>query len=356
MSTQQHRTRRAGAIVGATIALAAMVLTGCTSAPTPDQTEAPEEITGGLDPQPLAEPTTIVINTAARIESFTALFLADYMGEFEKENITVEFTQVASADALVSLGQNQIQMMGVSPSASLFNAIGSGVDMRVVFPGYLNNLGEDGWWMSNDVIENGAESLKGATLASAVGPGSATILGLAAYLETGGLTVKDVTVQAFPAADVATALTQGAVQGAYITSPVTTVVREAGVAEYVDSMPDGVGSAIAAYVIGPQLLEDTDVAAAVVRAMARTVITYLDGDYKSDPEMVENIAAALDRTPEEIEATPALEFDPTFEIRGDYYTQMQELWLEVGGLLSYSEPLEPSAVIDTQFIDAVLGK
>lgn len=344
-----------GMSIAGVLAISALSLTGCSTsaAPTSSATTA---VVGGLEPHPLAQKTTVTINTAARIESFTALFLAQEKGEFAKENLDVQFTQVPSSDALAGLGQNQIQMMGLSPSGSLFNAINSGVDIKAVFPGYLNNLGEDGWWMNADVIKAGAGSLKGQVVASAVGPGSGTILGLDAYLKTGGLTVKDVTVKSFPAADVSTALLQGAVQGAYLTAPATVPVSASGKAKYVDSMPKDGGSAIAVYLFGPGLLkQNPEVGQAIVRAMARTVNTYLIGDYKANDGLVADIAKALNRTPEEIKATPSFEFDPKLKIRDDLYVQMQKLWLEVGGILSYDTPLDPAKVIDTSFVDAALG-
>lgn len=351
------RTTRRMCGVGAFVLMGSLVLSACSSAgsegTTPSDEPASGGIPSGIDPQPLAETTKITINTAARIESFSALFLADEMGEFEKENLEVEFTQIASADALTGLGLDQIQVMGAAPNGSLFNAIDQGVAVKMAIPCYANSV--DRWWVRKDKLDQ-ADSLKGTTAASAVGPGGSSILGLDAYLQEVGLGITDVTVKQFPAADVPTALIQGAVDSAYVPEPGARAVEASGVAEPVDTMPKDGGSAQCVYIFGPDLLtERPEVGAAVTRAMARTVRDYLEGDYKANPEVVAALATALDRTEDEITATPSLEFAPDLEFKDDLFTRMQEIWLEVGGILAYDEPIAPEDLIDHRFVDAISG-
>ncbi|WP_146797511.1 ABC transporter substrate-binding protein, partial [Agrococcus baldri] len=254
--TPRRRTARPHTI-GAMLILGGLVLSGCAASgeePAPSGSDAPVDDTAlptGTEPQPLAERTTITINTAARIESFSALFLAEEMGEFDRENIDVEFTQIASSDALAGLGQDQIQMMGAAPNGSLFNAIHEGVAVNVTIPCYINSV--DRWWVRTEILEQGPEALAGSTVASAVGPGGSSILGLDTYLQEGGLSISDVTVQAFPAADVPQALIQGAVDAAYVPEPGARAVAASGLAEPVESMPVDGGSAQCVYVFGPDL-------------------------------------------------------------------------------------------------------
>lgn len=363
MSTNKRPPHRLRLSTGALVVASALVLSGCASADTTEPGGGGEPATdagtatepGGLEPQPLAEREKVTVTSAIRIENFTALFLADVLGEFEKENLEVEFQQMASADALPALGQGQVSMVSMAPSASFFNAVESGVGVRVVMPCYLNNPSEDGLWVANDVIEEGPKALKGATIASAVGPSSSIVLGIDEYLQSGGLAITDVTIQGFPAPDVPTALIQGAVDAAWVNSPGNILVRESGVADFTNGMPQDTGGVGCAYAFGPDLLEDRpEVGEAMVRAMARTVTTHLQGDYKADPEMVADIATALERTPEEIAQTPSLEFDPELEFRDKDYTRVQELWLEIGDVLSYAEVLDPAQVIERRFVESVL--
>lgn len=352
-ATQQtkHRTgRRTRIWIGSALAVSAMMLAGCAATPSVPDPEPTGSITTGLDPQPLAETAKITINTAVRIESFSALFMAQEMGEFEKENIEVEFTQISSADALPGLGQDQLQMMGSAPNGALFNAISQGVDVKMAIPCFASNT--DRWWVRNEVFEKGPGALEGSIVGSATGPAGSSTLGLLAYLQDAGLTISDVTVQQYPAADVPTALIQGAVDAAYVPEPGARAVEAAGIATPVDTMPHGSSQCV--YVFGPQLLtERPEVGAAVARALARTVRDYLTGDYKADAEIVQHLANALERTPDEITATPSVVFDTFLEFEDDLFVQMQELWLDLGGILSYDESIDPSELIDHRFVDAL---
>ncbi|WP_186808309.1 ABC transporter substrate-binding protein, partial [Agrococcus baldri] len=243
--------------MGAMLILGGLILSGCAATgeePAPGGTDAPADesaLPTGTEPQPLAERTTITINTAARIEVFSALFLAEEMGEFDRENIDVEFTQIASSDALVGLGQNQIQMVGAAPNGALFNAIHEGVGVSLAMP--CHNSSTDTWWVRTEVADQGAAGLAGSTWASAVGPGGSSILGLDNHLQDNDLSISDVTVQSFPAADVPQALIQGAVDGAFLTEPGATTVEESGVAVRLDTMPVDGGSSQCVYAFGPEL-------------------------------------------------------------------------------------------------------
>ncbi|NYE19644.1 ABC transporter substrate-binding protein [Microbacterium immunditiarum] len=354
--TQSRDARwAAGAIkLGAVLVAGGLVLSGCASAaPASEPTsDTPAAQVGGLDPQPLAERTTITVNTAARVESFSPLFLAFDKGEFEKENLDIQFTELAGADALPGLGQNQIQVIATPPSGAVFNAISEGIDMRAVMPCYLEN--EDRWWVRKEFADKGADALKGQAVANTTGPSGSSILGLDTYLQEEGVEVKEVTVERFPPADVPQALIQGAVAAAYVPEPGARIVEESGLAVAVDTMPKNGGSSQCTYLFGPDLLDERpEVGQAFIRAVARTMRDYLSGDYKSDPQTVKDLAAALKRTEDEIKATPSLTFDPEAAFDPGLYTRLQGLWMEIGGILSYEEPLEVSDMIDERFVDAL---
>ena len=83
-----------------------------------------------LDPQPLAEPTQITISAAGKLEAFAPAFLADATGEFEKENLEVEF--VISQTAVQALATGEADASLSAPSLEMINAIRSGISMRAV--------------------------------------------------------------------------------------------------------------------------------------------------------------------------------------------------------------------------------
>lgn len=177
------------------------------------------------------------------------------------------------------------------------------------------------------------------------------------YLKKGGLNIDDVDIKQFPSTDVSTALIQDAVEGGWIQSNLAAQVEPTG-AKFVQGVRKDAGSLQANFAFGPDLLEKRpEVGLAVLRAMARTIDKHLRGDYKRNPETVASVAKALEQTPEEVLNTPSLEFDPELEVVPEYFREVQAVWHKIGGrILSYDQELDPEKIIDTRFIDAILGK
>jgi NitT/TauT family transport system substrate-binding protein len=61
------------------------------------------------------------------------LFIADKLGYFGAENIVPTYTMFDSAAEMIApLGRGQLDVAAGGPSASLYNAVGRGVDLRIV--------------------------------------------------------------------------------------------------------------------------------------------------------------------------------------------------------------------------------
>ena len=157
-----------------------------------------------------------------------------------------------------------------------------------------------------------------------------------------------------PAEDRVQALMGGAADAAWIDSPGHLQLPEG---EYERVAGNARGFSGGAMMFGPELLnERPDVGQAFVRAMARTVAEHLQGDYKQDPAIVEQIAEVLEIDTDTVTSTPSVLYNEKQEFPTEPVTRLQELWIEVGGLVEIDEPLEPEQLVDMRFLDAVYAK
>ncbi len=344
MHTTIRRARRgAGAVAVTALALALAACGGSTSS------GSATDLPGGLDPQPLAEPTTITVSFGTAAEYLGAVLLADSLGELEKENLTVEWVDLPSADAIPALAQGKTDVAAVGLNATSFNAISSGADIRVVFPG-ATKVPADGLYVAIDPATGEPKTVE--KVAAISGPAGMSVVPISRYLQSQGRSVSDVGFEKIDLADMPAALDAGAVDAAWVNAPVTTLLEETGKYERVIGYDDGEYGA--AYLLGPNLLRDRpEVGQAFVRALARTARDHLSGDYKADDATVQALATALESTPEDVRSTPALTFAaalPTEAIQA-----AQEAWLAVGDILEADQPLAPEAYLDTSFLDRALG-
>ena len=341
-------TRRRGTLTAAFAALltGALALTACGGS---SSAGASADVPTGLEPQPLAEPTTITVSFGTAAEYLGVVLLADALGEFAKEDLTVEWVDLSSADAIPALAQGKTDVAAVGLNATSFNAIASGADIRVVFPG-ATKVPADGLYVALDPATGEPKDVQ--KIAAISGPAGISVVPIARYLESVGKGVGDVAFEKIDLADMPAALDAEAVDAAWVNAPVTTLLEETGKYARVVGYEDGEYGA--AYLLGPNLLRDRpEVGQAFVRAMARTARDHLSGDYKADDATVEALATALESTPEDVRSTPALTFAaelPTVAVQ-----KAQESWLAVGDILEVDEPLAPEAYLDTSFLDRALA-
>lgn len=309
----------------------------------------------GFEPQPLNEMATVQVNVAAMAEPFSALFLADELGEFEKENIEIEYQFAPAAEAIQALVTGQVDMAASSITAALLNAIAGGSDVRAVMQLFYDDPAQ-GLYVRTDLLGD-PKNLEGGTIASVVGAGGHLIQAVDHYLSSAGMSITDVDFQVFSPPDVPAALEAGAVDAAWVLFPFGAQIEADGIGEMVQSAyPEGFSGG--SYLFGPDLLENRpEVGQALVRAMARTQQTWLQQGYKDDPEVVAALVEAMDSTEEQVLASPELVFEeaPSFPL--EPVLKMQDLWREHGGLLDYaaSDDLTPDQIVDVRFVDAVNG-
>ncbi len=320
-------------------------------------------------PIPLEERTTINMSSGFKLEFIAPILLAEAFGEFEKENLDFNFISLGFSDAVSQVGTGDIDLAVGGTEASLFNAIDNGFDVRWVSGNFFppnagdRTVAQTGVWARADVFSDPANpdiaELEGTTMASAVGLSSVIAYPIAQAFRPAGLVLGvDVAIERIPSTDMVLALENNAVQSAWVLDPLWSVLAEAP-DEYVLVTTQPPGEPIGGLYGGPSCFDaKRDACVAFHRAIIRTINTYLTGDYHENAEVVEAIAGAIDRAPEQIAATPSLLFD--WEIREGSATRAQEAFISFTAsgetVVEFDEPFPESQVVDRSIYLEAVGR
>jgi len=173
--------------------------------------------------KPLPSREKVRVTLPARIAVWAPLFVGRVQGEFDKENIDIEYVQARATDALVLLATGKVDVMFGGLAAGIFNAIDQGSDIRIVAPSSINPPeSRQGVWVNKSFLAGRPYTpamLKGQTILTQVGFGSPIIAYIARELNKSGLTLKDITLKQMDGADIPVALENGAVNFAMLTDP-----------------------------------------------------------------------------------------------------------------------------------------
>jgi len=319
---------------------------------------------GYPEPKPLTERAKVVISSSSKSEAAAFLYLAIQEGEFEKENLDVQLVDLRYAEASPQMLTGQVQVGTGSPEAAWYNAVGQDIGVHWVmgnfFPPHAGDvtIPQTGLWARRDIFTDPQNpdftELAGKTLGSAVGPSSAIMYPINTALTALGVDINTLQVQQLPSADVVTALENGAVDAAWLLDPSWTAIADSPDYVLVATQPPGepLGNI---FFSDEWANQNHDAAVAVLRAMIRTINTYLAGDYEADPAIVEKIATAIDSTPEAVAggASEPLTFD--WELREGTTDRIQQTFETIGGVLQQPLIPEDQLVDRSLYTEAVTG-
>lgn len=312
----------------------------------------------GLEPQPLDEETSVVITPAVAIEPFSPIFVADAMGEFEAENLDVTITPLAPSDGYVAVARGEAHLQVGGVNAAFLNAVNAGTELRWV--ANVHQTGpdsRDGLWVRNEFLndegEVDADTIRDMTIAIGAGGSTSTsALPVARWAEEQGVEFSELQLQPLGGNDIAIALESGAIGAGYVLSPAWITIEESGCCTLVTPLPALAGST---YTMSLDFIEDDpEVAAAIMRAIARTVDTYLQGDYHADDEVMGVMSEAFGVPAEGIRQTPPLIFDPELGLDLDVIEDLQDVWIE-NEVVEYDEPIPLDELVDRRPAEAVVG-
>jgi NitT/TauT family transport system substrate-binding protein len=161
-------------------------------------------------------------------------YIADAKGYFRDAGIVVNFVNATNTAQLVApLGTGELDVGSGAPSASLYNAVARGIDIKIVAdkgsmpPGY----GFMPLLVRKDLIDSGKfrsfADLKGLRVGSPT-PGGANVSTLVRALEKGGLTLRDIDPVFMGQIELALALENKALDAALVTEPNATLAVNDG--------------------------------------------------------------------------------------------------------------------------------
>jgi NitT/TauT family transport system substrate-binding protein len=212
------------------------------------------------------------------------LFVGVAKGYFHDEGLDIQFVQFDSATTMVvPLAQGRIDAGGGALSASFYNSVARGLDVRIVAdmgndaPGY----GFEQLLVRSDLVKSGRyktiTDLKGMRIAVNT-LGAASTVAIDRLLRKAGLTLADVTRITLPFPQHAAAFANGSIDASVMAEPAASLTANTGTATRVlnaDSWyPD---QQIAALFFGTSLLRTRrDAGEKFMRAYVRAVRYYND--------------------------------------------------------------------------------
>jgi NitT/TauT family transport system substrate-binding protein len=315
----------------------------------------------GPPPQPLPQqtPVTIGIGATPTVAGATAL-LANYFGEFARENLKVTLISQPVANEIVLLQSGRIQMAAAGFAAGVFNAIHEGVDLHLVLEGATPApTDQDGVWVRKGLVpKNGtfdACQLKHGHYNVAIGPdNNFGILPLALLVDKcPGTTLADVkshmTFSPLAGPNVVAALDNGALDIAYLYDPLLGTPGLTEHATFEQKTP--LSYDLYGWMMGSTLQTRPAVARAIMRAMVRTQDTYLTGNYTKNSTVLAALSKVLSEPEAELKSFPPSVFHDQLSAAG--ITQVQQAYVQFGGLLTFTRPISPSLFIDSSLVDEV---
>lgn len=317
-----------------------------------------------LKPRPLKERVTLKSAVGAPgIETFATLLLAQELGEFEKENITLETSVIPNNEITVLLAQDQLQIAPQGYGAGLLNVIAGGSGIKGIFPlsriQSSSNTGvfvRKGLAKPNGTVDPCVLKDKVVSFGAASGYSSISTWYLNDWFQTckQKFTIKDVTLNTLAGATLAAGLQAGSVDVGYISDPVATQVAESDYAVLALKQP---AISLGAYFVSPKVAGDTKLSTAIARALLRTTRKFQQGDYHENPKVLTALSKVLGLPEETIAAAPPMVTDPngSFDSAADPLAGLQETWMDVGGILTYSKPIAPKQVVTDKFVQRALA-
>ena len=220
------------------------------------------------------------------------------------------------------------------------------------------DVDQTGLWCRSDSFSDPSNpdpaETQGMVWASAVGKGSTSIWSSATELQkrVPDFDITTVEVQQIPSSDIVTALQNGAVDCGILLDPLWLQVADDPA--YVLMATQVPGEPVGQISFGKNLLEDhPEVGEAFVRAYLRTINTYYDGDYHSNADVMNEIAAQTGQDVAKMTQVPSLVFD--WEFREGTTDAIQQFFIDVGVITQFSEPVPEDQVIDRSFYWNAVG-
>jgi NitT/TauT family transport system substrate-binding protein len=320
---------------------------------------------GAPAPRPLEKTEKVVVSTAFRLEFVAPLLVGDAFGEFAKENLDVEIVALGFSDAVPQLVSERVDVAVGGMEVALFSAGQKQLPVRAVLGATVAPHAGDytraqaGLWCRRDAFRDRAnpdlKQIERLRLASASGLASASTYSIVSEIRRRGITDFDISkaeVSRVPSIDIPAALTSRQTDCGLLLDPLWLLVKNNP--DFFLAATQAPIESFAMYAFGRRLLEKRrDVGEAFARAYIRTVNTYFRGDYHQDREVMAAIAKATAQPIETYAALDSLLID--WELREGTTTRVQQLFIELGVITEYRDPVPESRIVDRSFYQKAVG-
>lgn len=288
---------------------------------------------------------------------FAPLFVAQANGYFADAGLKVNLKVVQSGkDAIPLAASGKLDAALVGFSAGMFNAINSGLDVKVV--GSMGVSDGDSRKPASALIvskklhDSGTiktvADLKGHKIAALGGPSATSAFYTGMALEEAGLSIKDVDFTALDNADIETGIKTGSVAGSFVSAPFWNKAVADGVATKLWTTPKGTSGTGIIY--GGDFVKSPN-ATKFFTALAKGAAD-LQGDARYSDANLKIIGDATNQTPEQVKSVPLHTWYPDLKPLPDQLAAMERMWIELGAI-DYQQPLSPDKYVDATFADAV---
>ena len=308
---------------------------------------------------PTPAPVTVKFGQVGTI-SDAAIFIADAKGYFKDQGITLDLqTFQSAANMTAPLGTGELDAGGGAPSAGLYNAIGRGVNIRIVADkGSLTaGHGYEAIIVRKDLADTvkSAKDMKGLKVSIAA-QDIVPEYSLDAFLRTGGLTIKDITLVPLAFPDMIAALANKAIDVAVPTEPTATRILDAGSGVLVTRTDVIVpGEQTAVILFSEKFAQNKSAAVRFMKAYLQGARFYTDAFDKKDAakrtEAISILAKGTKLDPALIERVVVPGIDPNGAVNLKSLDAAQQYFVAKG---SQQKALDMSTVVDGTFADAAV--
>lgn len=316
---------------------------------------------GAPEPLPLAQPATLRVGVRGLTEELAPLLLAQVYDEFAKENLTVELVELPDPEALYeALGAGTVDAVAGRLDAPFYDLVASGSGARLVLGGPIARSALDigtpqaGFWIRTDQVTDGNhwKDLEGDQFAVEDGIADVAASPMTAVLRQDDMSLNEVRIDAVGGHDAAQMLLDGSATGAWLDDPSWLRVANNPRFRLVATLP--ASESVDGVVMSRRLVDhdgDRAVGLAFVRALVRTINTYLADDYQKDDEVVAALAEEIGMKAADLRVTPAWLFD--WELRTASTERVQTVFVQLGAVLYEDEMAEREVVDRTLYRDVV---
>lgn len=313
--------------------------------------------TGYPQADPLDDQVELRVAIRKPHEELAPLLLADHFGELEAENVSIELVEHDDLEAAYhSLEADEVDIVAGNYHAAFFDLAAAGDGARVVMGGPVSaaaghtSVPQAGLWMSHGAVETPGRwiELEDQTILLRDGIADVVTYPLQQLLGPADTSLNDLRVRLAAGSSAARLLAEGRVSLAWLDDPYWQRAAEQEQLGLVTTRPR---EALGGVVFHERLLDpeaDRDIGQAFVRALLRTINTYLADpvDYRTDREVGEALVEVTGWTREELAKGPGFVFD--WELRDETLERIQ------GGLIAQGAVGYPSALSDDGLTDTSL--